>query len=621
MTRIQKTCRLFVYWCCAVHGVGCEKSSTQDAQAPPPENTMTSAESPTSQNGSDALNCAPFQEVCNELDDDCDGRVDELIDLRLLVYDDPNNCGVCGLRCEVPRGRADCVAGVCVITGCEDGYSNPNGQYNDGCEARCMPSANGIEVCDGADNDCDGVVDEDYDLRADTAHCGGCNQRCVAPPNALIKCGDGRCEIDGCEPEWYDLNGVRADGCEYQCARRSTDTVREFCNGLDDDCDGLADEAPDLEMPNIACASEGVCAPQCTTQADCSHEETCHEEGACIPRRGGPQNTLCSEDAECTSRHPSFVCIARNYRRAGEWIRGGWCQPNPFGPYCAGEMGFQCPLGAGDGNQNESGRCDGLDNDCDGRIDEDFSTELYLDGSGQDPRPCFKGFGLCRAEGYLRCAADGGGTVCDAQPTAPESSVDDQCDGLDQDCDGLVDEGFSDVWVILGDFAIYGYEASRPGARESSGSLAHLRACSRAGVRPWSNLSWQEAASACAAAEARLCTAEEWAYACGGENGSTFGYGADFDAMICNHAVGAEEPTSIQPTGADPLCESNGIFDLHGNVKEWINDRDGNARALRGGAFNTPIESGLSCLQEGDWKDRNFRNPVIGFRCCRDEGL
>jgi len=68
-------------------------------------------------------------EVCNELDDDCDGMVDEGID----VDGDANNCGFCGHACANANGTTACVAGACVPT-CAAGASDCNANPDDGCE-------------------------------------------------------------------------------------------------------------------------------------------------------------------------------------------------------------------------------------------------------------------------------------------------------------------------------------------------------------------------------------------------------------------------------------------------------------------------------------------------------
>ncbi len=74
-------------------------------------------------------------------------------------------------------------------------------------------------------------------------------------------------------------------------------------------------------------------------------------------------------------------------------------------------------------------RCDGLDDDCDGRADEDFA------GLGE---ACAVGDGACRGIGRFVCSADARGLRCDAQAGAGTAEM---CDDLDSDCDGRVDEG------------------------------------------------------------------------------------------------------------------------------------------------------------------------------------
>jgi len=73
--------------------------------------------------------------------------------------------------------------------------------------------------------------------------------------------------------------------------------------------------------------------------------------------------------------------------------------------------------------------CDGLDNDCDGKIDEDF-TNLGTS--------CSAGVGECVNKGLFVCSKDGFDTECNAVAKDPIVEV---YDGLDNDCDGEIDEG------------------------------------------------------------------------------------------------------------------------------------------------------------------------------------
>jgi len=77
--------------------------------------------------------------------------------------------------------------------------------------------------------------------------------------------------------------------------------------------------------------------------------------------------------------------------------------------------------------------CDGIDNDCDQAIDE---GELWMN-KGQS---CFVGQGICQASGTYICNAGNpaGSTICSANAGTPGTET---CNGLDDDCDGQVDEG------------------------------------------------------------------------------------------------------------------------------------------------------------------------------------
>lgn len=360
--------------------------------------------------------------------------------------------------------------------------------------------------------------------------------------------------------------------CEYQCPLFPTRT--EDCNGIDDDCDGTIDE----QLP----------APP---------------TGQCRITPGTP----------CAGTQ--MICETRGTET--RW----WCD------YAAAvEFDPTIPNGI----VLEEQLCDGLDGDCDGISDDSF-TDL-----GQE---CDNGaFGICRDVGERICDPNmPSQTMCDltvlpdAQPATMEL-----CDGLDNNCDNVVDNAVGPDRVIDAmthvafggnDFYIDTYEASRPDSTPTSIGVSSARSCSKSGVLPWTGATFATAQAACAAAGKVLCSASRWQAACEGATNTTFPYGNPFNPNACNTesydaTPGGADDDLLLATGMLPCATPLGVQDMSGNLKEWTDEITGttsggvNIAVQRGGSYESP-STAATCDFRLTRAAVNSIEPETGFRCCR----
>ncbi len=187
---------------------------------------------------------------------------------------------------------------------------------------------------------------------------------------------------------------------------------------------------------------------------------------------------------------------------------------------------------------------------------------------------------------------------------------------------------------------MFAYEATRYDANATDyGFDSTRRPCSVPDRRPWSNVTKEEATAACGKIGTgwRLCTSAEWLDACNGSGNTTFPYGDTYNAQRCNgwdftRTAGA----TTLATGAATMCVSDPsttagdeLFDMSGNVKEWVHHRRRRRRSRTRCAVapTTPPASrstarrrlpGLQCDAATPAPPTvPVRLPSVGFRCCR----
>jgi hypothetical protein len=285
------------------------------------------------------------------------------------------------------------------------------------------------EVCDGSDNDCDGSVDEGvgpmWYRDADNDGYGDG----TAPP------------LQACyQPDGYVDNPNDCDDTNPEI----NPGAQEVCDGVDNDCDTLIDEGFPVLSWYRDHDEDGYGDPDMSVQA-CEqppgyvgNPDDCNDEDAAI-HPDAPE--VCDGiDNNCDTQVDEGFPLLSWCRDADE---DGYGDPDSSVEACS-----QPPGCVGDCNDCDDTDveihpgatevCDGVDNNCDGQVDEGLTlTTWYRDADGDGYADCSLSIQSCdQPAGYIaptECDCDDDCSSC--HPGALEV-----CDnGVDEDCDGLTD--------------------------------------------------------------------------------------------------------------------------------------------------------------------------------------
>ena len=308
------------------------------------------------------------------------------------------------------------------------------------------------EVCDEADNDCDGTIDEDVQLPfyADTDADGF---------------GDEAQPTEACTaPEGFVDNALDCDDAD---GLRHPDAL-EVCDGLDNNCDGATDDAdpmvdhstgtqwfPDVDADGFgdsAAAGMWACDDPSTAEGAFTTDATDCDDTDPLSHPAGTE--VCDgADNNCDGTTDEGVLVTWYADRDVD----GYGASGDFVEACEAPDGFLADASDCDDAQpavfpGGTEVCDLLDNNCDGTVDEGVQTTFYADAD-------LDGFGSA-THTTRACTVPSGfvaePTDCDDSTSTAYPGATEYCDTIDNNCDGDVDEGLTTTYYQDADGDGYG---------------------------------------------------------------------------------------------------------------------------------------------------------------------
>jgi hypothetical protein len=344
-----------------------------------------------------SINPAAKENCTTTADDNCNGSLNELNALGCTTfYTDSDGDGYGVLP-------SQCVCGP---------LSPYNASKNGDCDdtkASVYPNA-AAEICDGADNDCNGVTDEGCDIDGD----GYCSAAMTVTKN------------NAC-PKTVINAALKGDDC-VDTDKLINPSVPELCDDVDNNCNAQIDEQCDKDGDKFCDSAKqivGTPAVCINGGGDCNDSDIAVNPATAEVCNGKDDN--CNKIVDEIN---ATGCTTWYYDgdQDGVGVNSSQCLCGATGLYSSksnNDCDDACPTCKPGGTES----CDGKDNDCDGSVDPGCNA----DGDGYctaakvtigTPPVCPKGGGDCN---------DSNGSI---NPGAAEL-----CNNVDENCNGQTDEG------------------------------------------------------------------------------------------------------------------------------------------------------------------------------------
>ena len=414
------------------------------------------------------------EEICNGIDDDCDGEIDPTTSFDVLPfyadgdgdgYGDPDSVSA---ACAAPPGY------VADLTDCDDGRNDVNPGATELCDA-----LNVDENCNGSADDADATVDVttygafytdgDGDTFGDDSTLVS---QCDAPAGSVVVGGDcrdsnssfypGAPETDCSDPNDYNCDGsvayADADGDGYAACVECDDAeatvnpgAHELCNGLDDDCDGVID--PDTAIDAVywyedadadTFGNAAVAMLSCSNPSGYVSDATDCDDSNPTTYPAAPEYcNLLDDDCDGIVDPTTSLDALTWYADADADTYG---DPLATTPACEVPSGFvadstDCDDTVASTYPGATEYCNGVDDDCDTVVDPDSAFDViswYADTDADSYGDAAVVDAECtQPAGYVGDDTDCDDSRADVNPAAPEL-----CDATDtdEDCDGLADD-------------------------------------------------------------------------------------------------------------------------------------------------------------------------------------